>query len=434
MTGLALKSNAETAPPRRVLVTGIGAILAGTNGVKDFWRHLRDGRSEMDFITSFDTSAITAKTAAEIDSFDHSEYLPDLPAEFAARYTRDILVAMSAVQQARDDAGLPRGSIDPERIGLVSSSARGPLGWWADRLHHTAAGRPAPGIGGATDMLRGLPGSPGSLAAIYGDIRGLVTGLSNACVGGNHALGLAANTIRAGDADAMVVCGYEFPVLREIIDIYLAMGDGVLGKECRDPRRTVRPYSRDRDGLAFGEGSVVVVLEEAGHARDRGARAYAELLGQKAINEAAHPMTMDLTGKLGAGLVRRLLAEVGRDPADVDFYCGHGTATRYNDLAESRILAELYGERNRSKWPPLGSNKPIYGHTLGVCGILNVAASALMIHERCLAPTANLAEPDPECDHDHVAEGPRPANVATVVSLAFAIGSQTTAAALGEPW
>jgi len=429
------KYSGSTAPPNRaddgVVVTGIGVILPGTLTRDQFWENISGGRSQVGRLTRFDgeQAGLPVYAAAEITDFDHHGFLPELPDAHAAKYSREILVVMSAVAQARRDAGLADGEVDPRRLGLVMSSSRGPSSWWREVL--TGADPAAFGDKGA--MFRGLPGCPASLSAIYTGAQGLVTTLSNACVGGHQAVGVALRELRSGAADVMLVGGHEFPIIPEVAACYRAMGHGVLSSEREDPSRAVRPYSADREGFALGEGSVVLCLERARHAAARGARVYAQVLSAASLNEAAHPTTMDLTGKVTAGVVEDALAQAGRSAADVDYLCAHGTATRYNDIAESRALRALYPDRSVAQLPPLSSNKPIYGHTFGMAGIINVAATSLMIHHQVIAPTINLTATDPECDHDHVFEGPRPARVDLAVSMSFAFGSQTSVVTVGTP-
>ncbi len=224
--------------------------------------------------------------------------------------------------------------------------------------------------------------------------------------------------------------GHEFPIAPEVARCYLALGDGVLSPESDDPATAVRPYDRDRRGFALGEGAMTLCLERESSARARGARIYARILGHRALNEANHATSMDLVGDVTASVVAGVLDDAGRKPEEIGYVCGHGTATRYNDIAESRALRRLLPRHDDADLPPHGSNKPIYGHTFGMAGIINVAATSLMLHHQRLAPTANHVTPDPECDYDHVAEGPRDTEIDLAVSLSFAFGSQTSVMAL----
>ncbi|MBB1154451.1 MULTISPECIES: beta-ketoacyl-[acyl-carrier-protein] synthase family protein [Amycolatopsis] len=412
-----------------VVVTGIGVMLPHTTDVAEFWDNIAGGRSQVGRLTRFEPGAadLPVRVAAEIGSFDHHRYLPELADAHAAKYSRDVLITMSAAAEARRDAVLARGDVDPRRLSVVFSSSRGPLGWWQQAI----LGEDPAAFSDKGAMFRGLPGSPASLSAIYLGAQGLVTTISNACVGGHQAIGTAVRELRSGTSDVVLAGGHEFPILPEVAKCYLALGKGVLSEEETDPANAVRPYSADRNGFALGEGAVVLVLERLSHAERRGATPYATVLGHKSFNEADHPTTMDLSGKVTAGVVHDLLAEAGRKPDEVGYFCAHGTATRYNDLAESRALRALYPGRRVSELPPISSNKPIYGHTFGVAGIINAAATSLMLRHGRIAPTINLRRPDPECDHDHVAEGSRAVDADLAVSMSFAFGSQTSMLALG---
>ena len=406
-----------------VLITGIGLVLSGASDVDSFWERISLGQSQVRALARFDPRAerLPVQASAEITGFDHRVFLPDLPEKHAAKYGREILITMSAVAAARQDAGVDLTGVNPRRVSVILSTSRGAQAWWqttgpTDRYTDSGA------------MLRGLPSSAASLAAMYLGARGLVTTISAACVGGHHAVDLALNQLQSSASDVVLAGGHEFPLTQGILRCFLSMGDGVLSPDLHQP---VRPYSLDRNGMVLGEGAIVLCLERASSARARGRRGYATVLGHGALNEAAHPMRMDLTGELTAALIREVLEHCGRRPADVGYLCGHGTATRANDLAECRAVRNLYPRRRQSMLPPIGSNKPVFGHTLGAAGVLNIAATALMLHHQKLAPTIGITELDPECDYDHVAEGPRPVDLDLAVSLTFAVGSQMSAVALG---
>ncbi|MFC9800090.1 beta-ketoacyl-[acyl-carrier-protein] synthase family protein [Streptomyces bacillaris] len=417
-------------PSDPIVLTGIGCVLPGTPDVQTFWSHVSTGTSQVGRLEkpAFAAAGLPVHAAAQLGGFDTAARLPDLLPAHAAKYSRDILATMAAVRDALADAGIERGGIAPERLSIVQSSSRGPLSWWTETI--TADPESNPYGGKATAMFRGLAGCPATLSAIDVGAKGLVTTISSACVGGHHAIGLALRELRSGSADVVLAGGHEFPVVPEVARCYLALGDGVLSPESDDPATAVRPYDRDRRGFALGEGAMTLCLERESHARARGARIYARILGHRALNEAHHATSMDLVGDVTASVVAGVLDEAGRKPEEIGYVCGHGTATRYNDIAESRALRRLLPRHDDADLPPHGSNKPIYGHTFGMAGIINVAATSLMLHHQRLAPTANHRTPDPECDYDHVAEGPRDAEFDLAVSLSFAFGSQTSVMAL----
>jgi 3-oxoacyl-[acyl-carrier-protein] synthase II len=414
--------------PEPIAITGIGLVLPGARSVTQFWDHLNAGRSQLSPLRRVDPDAegLVVYTGGEIGDIDYAAALPTLPARHAAKYSREILTVLVATDSAMHDSGLGSTNVDPRRLSIIESTSRGSLEWWLSRANQDRAE-----FVGAGAMFRGLAGSSAALSAIHVGARGLVTTLTSACVGGHHAIGLALRELRSRSSDAVLVSGHDFPLVPDVLRTFLALGPGVLSRERADPTRAIRPYSRDREGMVLGEGAVTLTLERASDARTRGARVYAHVLEHRAMNEAAHATSMDLTGKLTAELVIDTLADAGRSADEVGYYCGHGTATWSNDIAESRTLRVLYPHRPAAALPPISSNKPIFGHTLGAAGVLNVAATALMLHHQRLAPTINLVDVDPECDHDHVARSSRPAEFDLAVSLAFAIGSQTSVVALG---
>jgi 3-oxoacyl-[acyl-carrier-protein] synthase II len=408
-----------------VVITGIGAILPGALSVDSFWAHLHAGRTQLGPIKGIDVSDTPVRVAGQLEPVDHRPYLPDLREAQAKKYSREVIATMCAVEAARADAGLG-GQAAPERTGFVDSSSRGPIEWWDQTLR---AEYGDPGVGGLGDgMLVSLPGSPATLAAIYSGIKGTVTTVSSACVGGNHALSFALRELQSGDADVMFAGGHDFPIVPSVIRLQSAPGRSMLSSD-PDPLTALRPYNRDRDGYVMGEGAIVLCLERAEFAARRGARVYARVLGCRHQNEAAHPTLMDLSGQRTAELMLNLLRSVGRAPEEVGYICGHGIGTRYSDLAESRAVDVMYTRRGLPR-PPLGSVKPVYGHLLGAASVVNIAATALMLHHQTLCPTINCTDPDPECDHDHVADGPRPGPLHVALSLSFAFGSQSSAVAL----
>lgn len=192
-----------------IAVTGMGIVLPGTANREDFWENISAGRSQVSWLTRFDGTScgLSVHVSAEITTFDHRRYLPQLPDKYAAKYSREILITMSAVADALRDAGLSRNQVAGPRLSIIQSSSRGPLEWWRGAISGTD-GRAFSDRGA---MFRGLAGCPASLSAIYLGAQGLVTTVSSACVGGHHALGLAMDQLRSGRADVVLAGGHEFP-------------------------------------------------------------------------------------------------------------------------------------------------------------------------------------------------------------------------------
>ncbi|AXR69551.1 beta-ketoacyl-[acyl-carrier-protein] synthase family protein [Leptospira mayottensis] len=416
----------------RVAITGIGIILPNTYSVDMFWKNLSEGNSQIDKITRFQTDDITVKVAAEMNDFNWKKFLPDLEEKYAKRYNRETFAIMSAMAEARKDAKLEKNSVDPSKVGFIDSSSRSSLAWWehAWKLYHKEKNL---NIFDRYSVLTSMASNPTNLTAIYANIQGFVTTITAACVGGHHAISLCYQAIRKGRAEIMYAGGHEFPLLKPLIMMYSDPASSVMSSEKNNPKSAIKPYDRHRDGFILGEGAAVLCLERMDHALARGAKIYAEVLGTYSYNEADHAMRMDLTGKKAAIGLSRLLRISGLKLEDIDYFCGHGTATVNNDMAESRALNILYNGLARSKWAPLGSIKPIFGHTFGAAGIINVAATALMLKKQILCPTINLKEVDPECDHDHITEGARKIRLRNAISMAFAIGSQSSFVSLAAP-
>ncbi|MFI6758052.1 beta-ketoacyl-[acyl-carrier-protein] synthase family protein [Micromonospora sp. NPDC050417] len=405
-----------------VVITGIGLHLPGASSVAEFWKHLQLGSVQAGRVAGFVEAGLPVVSGAQIHDFDHRAHLPDLPDKYADRYNREILITMSAAAQALDDAGLTGASVPAARVGLVASSSRPAL-----REH----GRLFDSCGPTPDtILRSLPSTPASLIAINQDIQGPVTTLTSACIGGSQAIGLAASRLRLGEADAMVVGAYEFPLLPELVRAYVKLGAGVLSPD-PSPTGAMRPYSRDRSGFVLGEGALFLCLERASAASRRGAQQYGRVLAEGSANDALHPTTMDMTGERAARLVREVIGRSEVPRSQIGYVCGHGSATQYNDVAESRVVNQVFA--GLPDPPPLGSIKPVFGHSLGMSSLVNVAAVALMLREQTLAPTPNCVDPDPDCPHDHVVEGARKTTLEHGLSLSYGLGGQFGAVLLGAP-
>lgn len=417
---------------QRVVITGIGTILPNAFDLQNFWSHLKNGNSQIDYLTRFPTEDFSIKVAAEIKDFEHKKFLPDLDPKLAKNYNHETLVLMSALELARKDAGLEKDTAEPSRVGLIDSSSRSSLAWWEHAWKRYTELKDE-SVFDRYAVLTSMSSNPTNLTAINSNIQGFVTTISAACVGGHHAISLGFQAIRKGRADIMYASGHEFPLIRPLMQMYSDPQSRVMSLEKDNPKNAMRPYDKNRDGFILGEGAAVLCLESYDHARARGAKIYAEVLGTLSYNEADHAMRMDITGKKAASGITKLIQISKRSLDDVDYFCGHGTATYTNDLAEGRSMKLVYNGKPKDKWAPLGSIKPIFGHTFGAAGIINVAATAMMIKEQTLCPTINLKQVDPECEQDHISEGPRKAKIDFAISLAFAIGSQSSFISLGTP-
>lgn len=408
----------------RYVITGLGVMLPNTFDEDTLWRNLSEGNSQLDFISSVKVDDFKVKVAAEIENFDYKKYLPDLEERFAKKYSREILIGMSALENCMVSSGLSSKDILPRRIGIVETTSRSTQGYWANVLLNASMDQE---LISSKGLFSGLNGITASLYAIYRNIQGFVTTLSCACVGGHQAIRVALNELECGNEDVMLVLGTEFPICKPVLGLYSDEKTSVMSREKENPKRAMRPYSINREGFALGEGAVAICIEKLSHAKERNAKIYCEVLGTSVTNEAEHATRMDITGNKNAQMLKEMLKEIKKKPEEISYYCAHGTATYYNDLAECRIVKLVNGK----KCPPIGSIKPIYGHLFGAAGILNVIASALMIKKQVLCPTINVEQPDPECDLDHITEGSRACDVSLIISMAHAMGSQSSMCAIG---
>ncbi|MCE9501918.1 MAG: beta-ketoacyl-[acyl-carrier-protein] synthase family protein, partial [Leptospira sp.] len=364
----------------RAVITGIGLILPGATTVDQFWDHLVEGRSQIDFITRHDTTNEDVKVAAEIKDFNPKDFDLKIDPKFIDRYTRETLITMAAVKNAYKDARL-NAEIDPTRISFIDSSSRGAMAWWHDSyvtdaerslVDETPFNRHA--------ILQSMASNATTLTAMALNIQGFVTCISSACVGGHHSISLAAQSIQSGMADVCFAGGHDFPIFKPLIRIYSDPKARALTLEKDNPTGAMRPWDKSRDGFVMGEGAIVLCLERYDHAVARGATIYSEILGYNNYNEADHPLHMDLSGRCVSEGIIKVLEISNRAAEDVGYFCGHGTSTHYNDLSESRAIRQFYKIQRTSNWAPVGSVKPIFGHIFGASAIVNVAASSLMIH------------------------------------------------------
>ncbi len=416
---------------QRVVVTGIGVILPNAFSVDKFWSHLVNGESQIDYLKRFPTEDFPIKASAEINNFNFKDFLPGLDPKLSKNYNTETLALMSAMELARKDAGLEKNTVEPSKVGFIDSSSRSALSWWEHawkKYHEEKDASPFDRYA----VLTSMSSNPTNLTAINNNIQGFVTTVSAACVGGHHAVSLCYQAIRKGRAEIMYAGGHEFPLVKPLMMMYSDPQSRVMSIEKDNPKKAMKPYDKNRDGFILGEGAIVLCMESYEHAVKRGARIYSEILGTLSYNEADHAMRMDLTGKKAANGLNQLLKISKKNINEIDYICGHGTATRNNDYAETKAMEVFYDTIPKRKWAPVGSIKPIFGHTFGAAGIINIAATSLMIKNQIICPTINLENVDPDCDHDHVAEGSRKTEIDFAISLAFAIGSQSSFVSLGK--
>ncbi|MCY0884996.1 MAG: beta-ketoacyl-ACP synthase II [Firmicutes bacterium] len=397
----------------RVVVTGMGAVTPIGIGLEQFWQGLTSGVSGVGPVTSFDASPFPSRIAAEVRDFDPLRYMDRKEVRHTDRFVQFVLAAAG---EAWADAGL--GEVDPERAGSIVGTGIGGMSTLIDQhitLLDRGPGRISPFF--IPMMIANI--ASGRLAINYGLNGPNVTTVS-ACASSGHAVGDAMRAIQWGEADVMLTGGTEAAVIPIAFAGFCAMK--ALSTRNDDPAHASRPFDRQRDGFVMGEGAGFLVLESERHARARGARIYAELVGYGRSADAYHVVEPHPEG-LGAALaMRRALQDAGLAPEDVDYINAHGTATPKGDIAETLAIKRVFGDYAYRL--PVSSTKSSTGHLLGAAGAVEMVASILALTKQVVPPTINLEEPDPECDLDYVPNQPREHRMEVVMSNTFGFGGQ----------
>jgi 3-oxoacyl-[acyl-carrier-protein] synthase II len=406
---------------RRVVVTGLGAVSPIGNDVASTWDAATGGRSGVDFIRAFDPEGLSVKIAAEVKEFDPTSAVS---AKEARKLDRNVIFAVASSKEAVADAGL--NGFDPNRVGIVFGSAIGGLIGimeQAEVFRERGPERVSPNF--LPNVL--VDSASGQLAITLG-IRGPNYAPVSACATGSHAVGEGAELIRRGDVDAVVAGGTEACIHPLIVAGFAAMRG--LATEEERPARASRPFDATREGFVMGEGACTLVLEELDHARGRGARIYAEVLGYGTSNDAHH-MAQPEPEAIGVSeMMRSALRRAGVEPHQVGYINAHGTSTPLGDLAETRAIKQVFGDHAYEL--AVSSTKSVTGHCFGAAGALEAMMCVLALHHGVLPPTANYEQPDPDCDLDYVPNEAREAQVDVALSNAMGLGGHNACVLLGR--
>ncbi|MFD4371374.1 beta-ketoacyl-[acyl-carrier-protein] synthase family protein [Streptomyces sp. NPDC058486] len=405
------------------VVTGIGTFTPLGRGASDTFDALCHGKSGLRRPPEGHLLAGTVDVAGIAPDIEASEVLPPSEGRLVDRYA---LMALAAADDALADSGIVVGrDVDPHRVAVVVSSGAGGLTTYeAQSLARAERGPTAV----SPYLLPGmLPNMAAARIAIKYGIRGWSSAIATACAAGAHAVVEAARLIRYGEADVVVCGGVEAPLNpTSALAFHHARA---LATRWDDPEAASRPFDRRRNGFVLSEGAGVLVVERAGLADARGAAGYADLLGWGATTDAFRPTAPRPDGEGAAASMRGALATAGLVPGDIDYINAHGTSTKLGDVAETKAVRAVFGDRS----PAVSSTKSMTGHLLGGSGAVEAAFCALAISRGQLPPTHNLDEVDPACDLDHVRGGPREQRVRAVLSNSFAFGGHNVSLLLGEP-
>lgn len=415
---------------RRVVITGVGVLAPGGVGTKEFWTLLTDGRTATRRISFFDPLPFRSQVAAEID-FDAQAH--GLTPQQIRRMDRASQLAVVATGEAVADSGLEPEDLDPYRTGVTVGSAVGAtMGleqeyrvvsddgrkWLVDHQY-------------AVPHLYNhlVPSSIATEVAWSVGAEGAATVVSAGCTSGLDSVGYACELIREGSAEVMIAGATDAP----ISPITSACFDAIKATTPRndDPEHASRPFDNSRNGFVLGEGSAMFVLEELGSARRRGASIYAEIAGYASRCNAFHMTGLRPDGREMAEAIRIAMDEAQLDATDIDYINAHGSGTKQNDRHETAAFKRSLGDHAHQV--PVSSIKSMVGHSLGAIGSIEIAASALALDNDVVPPTANLHEPDPECDLDYVPLTARQQRTDTVLTVGSGFGGFQSAMLLARP-
>ena len=406
--------------PRRVVITGLGVLSSIGIGKHEFWQGIRSNRCGIGPITLFNPESFTVRIAGEIDNFDGHDFFPH---EVVRKIDRFALLGLAAAKEAIDDSGLEvelrSGAI--ENVAVLVATSVGALAH-AERTHKIFVEKGSRRISPYFNT-NVIPSSCATQIALRFGIHGDVQTVTTACASGTTAIGEAFHKIRSGQFDVAVTGASETPITPLVISTFSTVG--LLSTDNDSPKSACRPFSRDRNGTVLAEGAAMVVLEELDHALARGAHVYGEIIGYGATFDSYHVLQPLPCAQFAARAITNALADGGVAPEEVDYYNAHGTASPFNDKAETLAITRAFGEHSRRL--PISSTKSLIGHTLGAAGALEFVACLLMLEKQYIHPTLNLREPDPECDLDYVPLRGREQEVRTMVSNSTGFGGYNAA-------
>lgn len=402
--------------PRRVVVTGLGALTPIGNTLSDYWEGLLSGTSGAAPITYFDASLFKTQFACELKNFDPLDHFDR---KEARKYDRFAQYALVSVAEAIADAELPLDRVDKDRVGVIWGAGIGGLETFQDEVLNFAAGNENPRFNPffIPKMIADI--APGLISIKYG-FRGPNFATVSACASASNAMIDALNYIRLGYADVIVTGGSEAAVTKAGIGGFNAMH--ALSKRNDDPKTASRPFDKDRDGFVLGEGAGALILESYDHAIARGATIYAELAGG-GLSADAHHMTAPHPEGLGATKVmENCLRDAALDPSEVDIINMHGTSTPLGDIAESNAIVKLFKEHAYKM--NINSTKSMTGHLLGAAGAVEAIASILAIKHGIVPPTINHQTPDEDIDQriNFTFGKPQEREVSVAISNTFGFG------------
>jgi len=408
---------------RRVVVTGLGVVTSLSCKVEDLWKRMLAGESGIHKIQLFDTTGHKVHFGGDVYDWSAGDYMSPKDAKRIDRFTQFAMVAgIDAVR----DSGIDFKTVDPFRAGVILGSGIGGLHeieTQVERLLHKGPDK----VSAFTIPKLMLNAASGQISIEYG-LRGPNYAVATACASATNAIGDAFKCIQYDEADVMVTGGSEAAITPMGVSGFANMR--ALSERNEEPTRASRPFDRDRDGFVLGEGAGMLVFEELEHAKKRGARIYAEVLGYGASADAGHITQPDEAGVGAARAMKRALEDAQVSPDFVTYSNAHGTSTPLGDQAETAAVKKVYGEHARQL--SISSNKSQLGHSLGASGGIELVMSVLTLRDNVVPPTINLETPDPMCDLDYTPNQPRERRIDAAMSNSFGFGGHNASILVGR--
>ncbi|MCE2874753.1 MAG: beta-ketoacyl-ACP synthase II [Planctomycetaceae bacterium] len=411
---------------RRVVVTGLGAVTDVGLDVPTFWKSLLDGTSGIGPITSFpQTNDWSTRFGGEVRGFDPEKHM-GVDGREAKRMDRFCLYGLGAAVEAARDCGIDFATGDFERRGVAIGSGIGGID--TIETNHTRLTEGGPRKVSPFVVPRLMVNACAGQASIRFNLQGVNIATATACATGSHAIGAAFHMIQRGDAEVMLAGGAEGAIGPVAVSAFSAMK--ALSTRNEEPTKASRPFDKDRDGFVLAEGAAVVVLEELEHARKRGARIYAEVMGYGCSGDAYHIAAPDDQGSGAFRSMRMALREAELNPDQIAYINAHGTSTPLGDKAEVVAVKRLFGDHAHKL--AMSSTKSVTGHALGAAGGIESVATVLAIVNDTLPPTINLDNPDEGMDLNFVPHTPQKRKTDFAINNSFGFGGHNTSLIFGR--
>jgi 3-oxoacyl-[acyl-carrier-protein] synthase II len=415
---------------RRVVITGLGVVTSLGETVEEFWDALISSRSGIRPITRFDAAQFTVHFGGECTAFDPERYCNDkrcfADKQEIKKIDRFAQFGLVAGAQAVSDSGIDFDKEDPDRAGVIIGSGIGGI-YEIEDQHKVLLERGPRRVSPYLVPKLMVNAASGQLSIKYG-LRGPCSAVATACASAGNAIGDAFRTIIHGEADVMVTGGSEAALTTIGLGAFCALR--ALSTRNDAPEKASRPFDKDRDGFILSEGAGIIVLEELEHARKRGAKIYAEMLGYGTTGDGCHITQPDPDGKGAARAMAKALGDAALAPDKVGYINAHGTSTPLGDAAETKAVKTVFGAHAYKV--PVSSTKSAHGHLLGASGGVELVATALALKHNCIPPTLNLDTPDEGCDLDYVPHFAREARVDYAMSNSFGFGGHNVSLLIGR--